>query len=208
MKKPPTGRGGTDQIFSLLDDALLDVLSEVPDSGLTERARRARVAGLGLLALASACMFAVALLPMGRYILGTLLLGGAAILLLVCGGWLLDQASNYEIRAHRFEFTDALTDVLRDADLGLMQAKICRRRYFGIGMLVLSGFCMSVASAPLPGKQLLDTLMWAGFSVALIAVGTWQMRRSAGEALQARNMASAARRRQAATTGTHLGRVS
>jgi len=207
MKPPPSGRDGPDQIFSLLDNALMEVLSEVPDPRLTVRARRFRISGVASLALASFCIAAVAVLPSVNHALRTLLLFGAAILLLFCGGWLMDRASIAELLAHRVNFTDALTGILSDADLGVMHAKIRRRRYFGFSMLLLSGFCMSVVSAPLPGKQPIDALMWTGFSVALIVVGAWQIHQSSREALQAQSMSAAAHTRKAAKTGIHVGRV-
>jgi len=207
MKPPPSGRDGPDQIFSLLDSALLEVLSEVQDPRLKVRARRLRISGVVSLALASLCIAAVAVLPSVNYAFGTLLLFGAAVVLLFCGGWLMDRASIAELLAHRVKFADALTGILRDAGPGVMHSKIRRRRYFGFGMLLLSGFCMSVVSAPLPGKQPLDLLMWAGFSVMLIGVGAWQLHQSSREALEAQRMSAAAHTREAAKTGAHIGRV-
>lgn len=193
-----------DEIVSILDDALRDTLSEVEDAQLAARAQRHRVVGLSLLVLSIALILPVAVLQASNRAIGSLLLGSAAILLLIGGGWLVDRAAHAEIRAHRSEFSGGLMDALRDADEGLMQAKIRRRRFFAISMLVLSGFCMAVAATPFPGKQEVDAPLWTGFAVALIAVGVWQLLVATREARRATAMMAAAMRRAASRTGDHL----
>ncbi|MBL8315462.1 MAG: hypothetical protein JNK55_17120 [Rubrivivax sp.] len=135
------------------------------------------------------------------------MLGSAAIVFLVGGGWFLDGVARAEIRAHRVKFSGALTDALRDADDGLMQAKIRRRRFFGISMLLLAGFCMAVAATPFPGKQMLDALLWSGLAVTLVVVGAWQLLVATREARRAAEMLAAALRRVAARHGKHIGPV-
>jgi hypothetical protein len=46
---------------------------------------------------------------------------------------------------------------------------------FGIGMLLLSPFCVSVAFFPWPSAVLTDKLMWLGFALVLLGVGAWQI---------------------------------
>jgi hypothetical protein len=205
--KPPDGPRGPDEVVSLLDEALRDILSDVPDPRLTVRARRLRASGLALLTLAAACICAIAVLSVAVHAVGTALLGCAAILALFGGGWSIDRASKEEMQAHRSTFAGALRDVLRDTEEVFIPAEIRRRRYFGISMLFLAGFCTCVAAVPIPGKQTPDTLMWSGFAVALIIVGTWQLRLAAKEALRAQEMSAAGHRRKAAKSGTHISRV-
>lgn len=196
-----------DEIVSVLDEALRDTLSEIPDLRLAARTKRQRILGLSLLALAVALILPVAVLQPADMAAGALLLGSAAIVVLFGGGWFVDGAARAEIRAHRVTFSGALRDALRDADVGLMQAKIRRRRFFSISMLLLAGFSMAVAAIPLPGKQALDALLWTGFAVTLVVVGAWQLLVATREARRAAAMLAAAQRRVAARHGKHLGPV-
>jgi len=199
---------GPEQIFSELDSALLEVLGDAPDEHAAVRARRLRVMGSAALVLASACMAAIALPLIAQLPFGVGLLFGAAVLLLLCGGWSIDRATVLEIKAHRIAATNPIANILLDANLGLTQSSIRRRRHFGRGMLLLSGFCVCVAWAPLPGKQAVDVAMWVGFAVTLVAVGSWQLNRAFKDARDARAMSSAAQHRDAAKTGTHLSLTS
>jgi len=208
MTPPETRPDNLDQIASLLDQALRDVLSDVADPQLVARVLRFRRCGLGFLVLASICIVAVALLSPSVKAVGALLLGCTAIILLSAGGWLIDRAAKDELRAHKIAFSGVLREILLDADEGLVRAKIRRRHFLGINMLVLSGFCMCIATVPLPGKQLVDGLMWSGFSITLIVIGCWQLRKSAKDAARTNEMSAAALRREAAKSGTHIGRVS
>lgn len=194
-----------DEIDSALDKALWDTLSDTPDSLLAARTKRQRILGLMLLALAVALIPFVAAPLASKNGIGALLLGSAAIVLLSFGGWLLDKASRTEIQSHRVHFSGVLRDALREVDNVLIQAKIRRRRFFGISMLLLAGFCVAVAATPFPGKQLLDALLWSGFAVTLVVVGTWQLLVATREARGASEMLAAALIRLAARRGKYLG---
>src|SRR5262245_53353763 len=52
--------------------------------------------------------------------------------------------------------------------------RVRRRRWFANSMLILGLFCAVVTLMPLPGKVLLDVVMWLGFAVTLLFVGAWQ----------------------------------
>ena len=188
MTRSPRGPDGPDPVFSALDGALLELLSEAPDERAAIRARRLRVLGSAALLLAAVCMAAMALPFLGILPLAAGLLFVSAMLLLTF-------------------FVNPLTAILSDADLGLARACIRRSGHFGFAMLLLSGFCVCVAWVHLAGKQPLDTTMWAGFAVTLAAIGTWQLHRALKEARIARTMSIAAQHRHAAQAGKHLGRI-
>ena len=207
MTRSPRGPDGPDPVFSAVDGALLELLSEAPDERAAIRARRLRVLGSAALLLAAVCMAAMALPFLGILPLAAGLLFVSAMLLLFCGGWAMDKAAATEVRAHRQGFVNPLTAILSDADLGLARACIRRSGHFGFAMLLLSGVCVCVAWVHLAGKQPLDTTMWAGFAVTLAAIGTWQLHRALKEARIARTMSIAAQHRHAAQAGKHLGRI-
>jgi uncharacterized membrane protein YoaK (UPF0700 family) len=207
MTRSPRGPEGPDPVFSALDGALLELLREAPDERAAMRARRLRVLGSAALLLAAVCMAAMALPSLGISPAAAGLLFVSAVLLLFCGGWAMDKATVTELRAHRQGFVNPLTGILNDADLGLTQASIRRRGHFGLALLLLSGFCVCVAWAPIPGKQPLDATMWSAFAVTLVTIGTWQLHRALKEARVSGAMSSAAQHRHAARAGKHLGRI-
>lgn len=53
-----------------------------------------------------------------------------------------------------------------------------RRFRFAIGNLCLAIFCMTVALFPWPGAHLFDKLMWVGFAITLLLIGSWQLDKS------------------------------
>lgn len=65
----------------------------------------------------------------------------------------------------------ALADALRSSPDVITPTKIHRRRWFGLGALVLAVFCMSVAAMDWPGKQPVDQGMWIVFSLLMLLVG-------------------------------------
>lgn len=207
MTRSPGGPDGPDPVFSALDGALLELLREAPDERAAIRARRLRVLGSAALLLAAVCIAAMALPTLGKSAVASGLLFVSAVLLLFCGGWAMDKATVTELRAHRQGFANPLTGFLNDADLGLAQASIRRRGHFGLAMLLLSGFCVCVAWAPVPGKQPLDATMWSAFAVTLVAIGSRQLHLAFTEARVAGTMSSAAQHRHAAKAGKHLGRI-
>lgn len=65
------------------------------------------------------------------------------------------------------------------------QARIARRRWFGVGMLILAVFCIVLAAIPWPGKSGIDLLMWSAFAIAQLIVGAWQMDKASRDELRA-----------------------
>lgn len=53
-----------------------------------------------------------------------------------------------------------------------------RRFRCAVGLLCLAPFCVTVAFFPWPASALLDKLIWVGFAMVLLLVGTWQIYRS------------------------------
>jgi hypothetical protein len=205
MHKPPKGPDLLDEIDAILEDSVCDVLRDVEDPRVARRAQRYRVLGLMLLGSTVACIAGVAYsLQEESQSAATLALGCAAILLLLAGGWSVDQGGKIEIRASRDRLTNEVSIALSDADESLMLARIRRRRFLGYGLWILSAFCMAVAATPVPGKQVLDSLMWAGFSVALIIAGALQLRTATGHAVRAQALLESGRRRQQARKRGHI----
>lgn len=155
--------------------------------------------------LACACMAAIAALPLSAVPLAVVALtfGGAAVLLLLIGGWLIDRAGKQELAEHHEGFAGQMGESLDEPSQGFAR----RQRQFGISMLVLAGFCMCIAVAPLPGKGRLDVTLWAGFSITLIAVGIGQIERASKAARRAQDLIDVVRRRKAAQAGNHLRQV-
>lgn len=65
----------------------------------------------------------------------------------------------------------ALADAVRSSPDLVAASKIHRRRWFGVGALILGVFCMSVAGMAWPGKQPIDQGMWIVFSLLMLLVG-------------------------------------
>lgn len=194
-------------IDTLLDEALHDVVTGTADTRTEQAARRRRIVGTSLMAIASACIGAVGLLA-GRIRPAAMLLTcAAAIALLATGASLIDRAGKDELRRNVDNLADADRSSLGAALDVMTLALARRRRHFGISMLVLACFCICVFSARLTSGGSFFTLMWGGFSILLVGVGAWQIERSANEAMRAQAMRDAALHRKAAKTGTHIRRV-
>lgn len=194
-------------IDALLDEALYDVVASPRDPRTEEAARRRRIVGTSLMAMASACIAALGLLA-GRVGPAAILLTFAsAIALLATGASLIDRAGKDELRQHSGNQANADRGALSEALEVITPAVARRRRHFGISMLVLACFCICVFSAGLTSGGSFFTLMWGGFSILLVGVGAWQIERSVREALQAQAMRDAALHRKAAKTGIHIRRV-
>ncbi|MBB2485328.1 hypothetical protein H5407_08815 [Mitsuaria sp. WAJ17] len=194
-------------IDTLLDEALYDVVTGTADTRTEQAARRRRIVGTSLMAIASACIGAVGLLA-GRIGQAAMLLTcAAAIALLATGASLIDRAGKDELRRNVDNLADADRSSLGAALDVMTLALARRRRHFGISMLVLACFCICVFSAGLTSGGSFFTLMWGGFSILLVGVGAWQIERSANEAMRAQAMRDAALHRKAAKTGTHIRRV-
>lgn len=205
--RAPGDREVLGSIDALLDEALHDVVAPLPDARTEETARRRRVVGTSLMAIASACIAALGLLAGQIGPAGILVVCTVAIALLAAGAWLIDRAGKDELRRHTDNQADADRGALGEALDVTTLAVAHRRRHFGISMLVLACFCICVFSAGLPSGGSFFTLMWGGFSILLIGVGAWQIERSAREAMRARAMRDAALRRKTAQAGTHIRRV-
>jgi hypothetical protein len=67
----------------------------------------------------------------------------------------------------------------------LQAAKVARRRWFGVSMMVLACVCFAIASMPWPSKQALDLGMWMCFGVTLLLVGAWQIDKAGKETISA-----------------------
>jgi hypothetical protein len=65
----------------------------------------------------------------------------------------------------------ALADAMNSSPDVVTQTQINRRRWFGLGALVLAVFCMSVAAMPWPGKQPIDLGIWIVFALLMLLVG-------------------------------------
>ncbi|MFG6460111.1 hypothetical protein ACG04Q_00925 [Roseateles sp. DXS20W] len=194
-------------IDALLDEALHDVVAPPPDVRTEEAARRRRIVGISLMAIASASIAALGLLAGQVGPAGMLVVCAVAIALLTTGAWLIDRAVKDELHRHTALQADADRGALGEALDAMTLAVARRRRHFGISMLVLACFCICVFSAGLPGGGSFFRLMWGGFSILLIGVGAWQIERSAKEALRAQAIRDAALHRKAAQAGTHIRRV-
>ncbi|MDM4766669.1 hypothetical protein [Pelomonas sp. SE-A7] len=204
---PSVEKEALGSIDALLDEALYDVVASPPDTRTEEAARRRRIVGTSLMAMASACIAALGLLA-GRVGPAAILLTcAAAIALLATGASLIDRAGKDELRRHSGNQADADRGALGEALEVITPAVARRRRHFGISMLVLACFCICVFSAGLTSGGSFFTLMWGGFSILLVGVGAWQIERSVREALQAQAMRDAALHRKAAKTGIHIRRV-
>lgn len=207
MAPLPPDRSVRDELSALLEEALRESLREATDPQLQRRVQHFRRSGVALLVLASLCILSVAMLPGAWLAIGPLWLGSASILMLFAGGWLLDKAGREEVQAYRTRVTGTLQEGLTDVPGVPDLVEIGRRRQFGVGLLVLAGFAICVVAAPLPGKQMVDVVTWAGYAVLLIVLGAWRIRKSSNEAVQAQTMLMAAERRQAAKNGPILRRT-
>lgn len=194
-------------IDALLDEALHDVVAPPPDVRAEEAARRRRIGGISLMAIASASIAALGLLAGQVGPAGILVVCVVAIALLTTGAWLIDRAGKDELRRHTAIQADTDRGALGEALDVITLAVARRRRHFGVSMLVMACFCICIFSAGLPGGGSFFTLMWGGYSILLIGVGAWQIERSAKEALRAQAMRDAALHRKAAQAGTHIRRV-
>jgi hypothetical protein len=196
-----------DQISELLDAALREALVEASSPALKVRVRRLRSSGIASLLMAAACVFALALVPLARTAVGSLVLTIAALALLMLGGWLVDRAGADEIQAQRDMPGSELRIAFVDSPDIPLRAKIRRRRYFGISMLVLSGFGVSVTTLLFPANRVQDAATWAAFSVSLILVGAWQIGKARKESLREGELSTAGDRRESAKSGEHIRRV-
>lgn len=192
-------------IGALLDDALLDLLVISPDPRAQAFRRRQRMAGTMLLLLASACMIAITGLPLdsASMLMGTIVVGASAVVLMLIGAWLIDRAGKQELSEHREGLAKCIGESMDEPTRALAN----RQRHFGIGMLALAIFCVCASVAPFPGKGSVDVLMWAGFSVVFIAIGAWQIETAYKAARRAQELADAVRLRKSAQAGGHLRRV-
>lgn len=64
---------------------------------------------------------------------------------------------------------------MTEEEYEVRRAEIERRRWFGLGSLVLAVFCIGVAAVPWPGKGPVDLAMWIGFAVVELVIGAWQI---------------------------------
>lgn len=187
----------------MLDELQHDLVVEPKSRALTSIGRR-RAAGTLLLALACACMLAIAALPPQQISSGTLALGASSIALLLAGGWLIDSAWKADLGEHHGRIASDAQDSL-DQFMAEPSYVIGRRqRQFGVSMLVLAAFCICVAIAPIPGKVRIDLVMWVGFSVALICIGAFHIHRASMALRRAQQLSDIARRKKSAKAGTHL----
>lgn len=65
----------------------------------------------------------------------------------------------------------AFADAVQSSPDLVAANKIHRRRWFGVGALILAVFCILVAGMAWPGKQPVDQGMWVVFSVVMLLVG-------------------------------------
>ncbi len=205
MNRPPPPDVAS-ETAALLDEALQDLLLHQPDPRTLGLRRRQRLVGTTLLFLASGCMVAItALSPFSASLaVWRLTLGAFAVVLMFLGAWLIDHASKRELSERREGFAGEVGDSLNEPS----QALANRQRHFGISMLALAVFCVCVAVAPLPGKDQTDILIWAGFSIVLLATGAWQIERASKAARRAQELVAIERRRKTAQAGNHLRRMS
>ena len=89
------------------------------------------------------------------------------------------KISNLEDVDHALD--KLLLAVLRENRSLPSQAQVNRRRWFGLGLLVVGVFCIVVAAMSWPGKQAVDVAIWAGFAVVVLGVGAWQIDRASKE---------------------------
>lgn len=206
MSRANRNPGNLDQIFSLLDDALLEALRDTQDDGIARHVHLLRISGGALMVLAWLCLVAMTFPVVERSSLGMVMLFCAAITLLFCGGVLIDRASVRDLHAHRAGLSP-LASILHDGDPTIRLPSISRRRHFGLALLLLSGFCGCAVCVPLPGKHQVDPVIWSGFAITLASLGTWQLRLAYRAALVTNTMAGAAQKRDAARTARPLSRV-
>jgi len=205
VNRPPSPDVAS-ETAALLDEALQDLLLHQSDPRTQVLRRRQRLAGTTLLALASVCMVAITTLSPASVSLAIwrLTLGAFAIVLMFLGAWLVDHAGKRELSERREGFAGEMGESLNEPS----QALANRQRHFGVSMLALAVFCVCVAVAPLPGKDQTDILIWAGFSILLLATGAWQIERASKAARRAQELVATERRRKTAQAGSHLRRVS
>lgn len=65
----------------------------------------------------------------------------------------------------------ALSDAMHSSADVVTRAKINRRRWFGLGALVLATFCMAVAAVPWSGKEPIDIAIWIIAALVLLIAG-------------------------------------
>ena len=205
MNRPPPPDVAS-ETAALLDEALQDLLLHQPDPPTQALRRRQRLAGTTLLFLASGCMVAItALSPFSASLpVWRLALGAFAVVLMFLGAWLIDHAGKRELSERREGLAGEVGESLNEPSHALAN----RQRHFGITMLALAVFCVCVAVAPLPGKDQVDVMIWAGFSIILLATGAWQIEKASKAARRAQELISIERRRKLAQAGDHLRRMS
>jgi hypothetical protein len=73
----------------------------------------------------------------------------------------------------------ALRDSLKDIkDLPTM-VRIRRRRFFGLGMMITSFFCLAFAVVIRPYKDLSDSYLFIFMGFVVLVLGAWQMDKAA-----------------------------
>lgn len=94
-KKPDTGTGN--EIHRMLEEALAEVVKEMPAEEGQLQARRNFRFGLALICLAPFCLI-VGFLPWpGRHSIDILMWGGASLVLLVVGAWKIDRGQKMDV---------------------------------------------------------------------------------------------------------------
>ncbi len=205
MNRPPSPDVAS-ETAALLDEALQDLLLHQPDPRGQALRRRQRLAGTTLLVLACGCMVAItALSPFSASLpVWRLALIAFAVVLMLLGAWLIDHAGKLELSERCEGLAGEVGESLNEPS----QALANRQRHFGISILALAVFCVCVAVAPLPGNDQVDALIWAGFSIVLLATGAWQIERASKAARRAQELVAIERRRKTAQAGNHLRRMS
>lgn len=64
---------------------------------------------------------------------------------------------------------------MTEEEFEVRRAETERRRWFGLGSLVLAVFCVGVAAVSWRGKGPVDVAMWIGFAVVELVIGAWQI---------------------------------
>lgn len=73
---------------------------------------------------------------------------------------------------------------MTDEEFEVRKAEIERRRWFGLGSLVLAVFCAGVAAVSWRGKGAVDVAMWLGFAAVELLIGAWQLDKAGKEKIE------------------------
>ena len=73
---------------------------------------------------------------------------------------------------------------MTEQEIEVRKAEIERRRWFGLGSLVVAVFCVVVAAVTWRGKSGVDVAMWLGFGVVELLIGAWQLDKASKERIE------------------------